>query len=187
MIEENRRKNWLLGLYSKGVSDYFNRIDFMFCVGDQQGGSGWEEEIKSSISLRSQLLEAIRTAHFFCKCTLLCCSWDSQLLGFTFNNMFIRISTRLPSQYLYGFGETEHTAFRRDLNWNTWGMFSRDQPPGVRAEHLGSMSLPLSTHTVYASCFIFPTLNLDGHILLLVKWANSRLSLFLMCLFHRED
>uniref|UniRef100_A0A8C3X523 Maltase-glucoamylase n=1 Tax=Catagonus wagneri TaxID=51154 RepID=A0A8C3X523_9CETA len=59
-------------------------------------------------------------------------SWDSQLLGFTFNDMFIRISTRLPSQYLYGFGEMEHTAFRRDLNWNTWGMFSRDQPPGYK-------------------------------------------------------
>ncbi|KAG3277340.1 maltase-glucoamylase, intestinal-like [Ictidomys tridecemlineatus] len=27
--------------------------------------------------------------------------WDSQLLGFTFNDMFIRISTRLPSKYIY--------------------------------------------------------------------------------------
>ncbi|XP_022435011.1 maltase-glucoamylase, intestinal isoform X2 [Delphinapterus leucas] len=63
--------------------------------------------------------------------------WDSQLLGFTFNDMFIRISTRLPSQYLYGFGETEHTAFRRDLNWNTWGMFSRDQPPGYKKNSYG--------------------------------------------------
>ncbi|XP_042638461.1 uncharacterized protein LOC103207213 [Orycteropus afer afer] len=63
--------------------------------------------------------------------------WDSQVLGFTFNDMFIRISTRLPSQYLYGFGETEHTAFRRDLNWNTWGMFSRDQPPGYKKNSYG--------------------------------------------------
>uniref|UniRef100_A0A8C0L4M3 Maltase-glucoamylase n=1 Tax=Canis lupus dingo TaxID=286419 RepID=A0A8C0L4M3_CANLU len=63
--------------------------------------------------------------------------WDSQLLGFTFNDMFIRISTRLPSQYLYGFGETEHTAFRRDLNWHTWGMFSRDQPPGYKKNSYG--------------------------------------------------
>ncbi|XP_061021942.1 maltase-glucoamylase isoform X3 [Dama dama] len=63
--------------------------------------------------------------------------WDSQLLGFTFNDMFIRISTRLPSQYLYGFGETEHTAFRRDLKWNTWGMFSRDQPPGYKKNSYG--------------------------------------------------
>uniref|UniRef100_A0A8B9W9G9 alpha-glucosidase n=1 Tax=Bos mutus grunniens TaxID=30521 RepID=A0A8B9W9G9_BOSMU len=63
--------------------------------------------------------------------------WDSQLLGFTFNDMFIRISTRLPSKYLYGFGETEHTAFRRDLEWNTWGMFSRDQPPGYKKNSYG--------------------------------------------------
>ncbi|KAM9215962.1 maltase-glucoamylase [Dugong dugon] len=63
--------------------------------------------------------------------------WDSQVLGFTFNDMFIRISTRLPSHYLYGFGETEHTAFRRDLNWHTWGMFSRDQPPGYKLNSYG--------------------------------------------------
>lgn len=58
-------------------------------------------------------------------------SWDSRLPGFTFNDQFIQISTRLPSEYIYGFGEAEHTAFKRDLNWNTWGMFTRDQPPGV--------------------------------------------------------
>ncbi|KAH0513128.1 Sucrase-isomaltase, intestinal [Microtus ochrogaster] len=57
--------------------------------------------------------------------------WDSRLPGFAFNDQFIQISTRLPSQYLYGFGEVEHTAYKRDLNWHTWGMFTRDQPPGV--------------------------------------------------------
>uniref|UniRef100_A0A8C2NL27 P-type domain-containing protein n=1 Tax=Capra hircus TaxID=9925 RepID=A0A8C2NL27_CAPHI len=57
-------------------------------------------------------------------------SWDSRLPGFAFNNQFIQISTRLPSEYVYGFGEMEHTTFRRDLNWHTWGMFTRDQPPG---------------------------------------------------------
>lgn len=63
--------------------------------------------------------------------------WDSRVLGFTFNDMFIRISTRLPSTYLYGFGENEHTAFRRDLNWRTWGMFSRDEPPGYLKNSYG--------------------------------------------------
>ncbi|EMP39847.1 Maltase-glucoamylase, intestinal [Chelonia mydas] len=57
--------------------------------------------------------------------------WDSQVPGFTFSDMFIQISTRLPSEYVYGFGETEHTTFRRDMNWNTWGMFAKDQPPGL--------------------------------------------------------
>ncbi|XP_019573698.2 sucrase-isomaltase, intestinal [Rhinolophus sinicus] len=63
--------------------------------------------------------------------------WDSHLPGFTFNDQFIQISTRLPSEYIYGFGEAEHTAFKRDLNWHTWGMFTRDQPPGYKLNSYG--------------------------------------------------
>ncbi|XP_036301753.1 sucrase-isomaltase, intestinal [Pipistrellus kuhlii] len=63
--------------------------------------------------------------------------WDSQLPGFTFNDQFIQISTRLPSEYIYGFGEVEHTSFKRDLNWHTWGMFTRDQPPGYKLNSYG--------------------------------------------------
>uniref|UniRef100_A0A669Q1N9 alpha-glucosidase n=1 Tax=Phasianus colchicus TaxID=9054 RepID=A0A669Q1N9_PHACC len=61
--------------------------------------------------------------------------WDSQLPTFTFSDMFIQISTRLPSRYIYGFGENEHTPYRRDTNWKTFGMFTRDQSP---ADHLNS-------------------------------------------------
>ncbi|XP_047731217.1 sucrase-isomaltase, intestinal [Prionailurus viverrinus] len=63
--------------------------------------------------------------------------WDSHLPGFAFNNQFIQISTRLPSEYIYGFGEVEHRAFKRDLNWHTWGMFTRDQPPGYKLNSYG--------------------------------------------------
>ncbi|XP_044102676.1 probable maltase-glucoamylase 2 [Neovison vison] len=63
--------------------------------------------------------------------------WDSQLPGFTFNDMFLSISTRLPSQYIYGFGETEHTAFRRNMSWTTWGMFARDEPPAYKKNSYG--------------------------------------------------
>ncbi|XP_074859780.1 sucrase-isomaltase, intestinal isoform X2 [Carettochelys insculpta] len=63
--------------------------------------------------------------------------WDSQVPGFTFSDMFIQISTRLPSQYVYGFGETEHTTYRRDMNWNTWGMFTKDQSPGYKLNSYG--------------------------------------------------
>ncbi|NXI38584.1 MGA protein, partial [Galbula dea] len=63
--------------------------------------------------------------------------WDSQLPTFTFSNMFLQISTRLPSQYLFGFGENEHNSFRRDMNWHTWGMFTRDQPPGYKLNSYG--------------------------------------------------
>ncbi|KAM6168214.1 putative maltase-glucoamylase 2 [Erethizon dorsatum] len=63
--------------------------------------------------------------------------WDSQLPGFTFNDMFLSISTRLPSQYIYGFGETEHTMFRRNMSWNTWGMFAHDTPPAYKKNSYG--------------------------------------------------
>ncbi|XP_025725600.2 LOW QUALITY PROTEIN: sucrase-isomaltase, intestinal [Callorhinus ursinus] len=63
--------------------------------------------------------------------------WDSYLPGFAFNDQFIQISTRLPSEYIYGFGEVEHTAFKRDLNWHTWGMFTRDQPSGYKFNSYG--------------------------------------------------
>ncbi|XP_028650310.2 sucrase-isomaltase, intestinal [Erpetoichthys calabaricus] len=64
--------------------------------------------------------------------------WDSVLPGFIFTDMFIQISTRFPSKYVYGFGETEHTSFRHDLNWLTWGMFAKDQPPGYQLNCYGS-------------------------------------------------
>uniref|UniRef100_A0A8C5Q0B1 alpha-glucosidase n=1 Tax=Leptobrachium leishanense TaxID=445787 RepID=A0A8C5Q0B1_9ANUR len=63
--------------------------------------------------------------------------WNSQVPGFTFSDLFIQIATRLPSNYIYGFGETEHRTFRHDLNWITWGMFAKDQPPGYRANAYG--------------------------------------------------
>ncbi|XP_045707250.1 sucrase-isomaltase, intestinal [Phyllostomus hastatus] len=63
--------------------------------------------------------------------------WDSHLPGFAFNDKFIQISTRLPSEYIYGFGEVEHSAFKRNLNWHTWGMFTRDQPPGYKLNSYG--------------------------------------------------
>uniref|UniRef100_A0A8C9TEK1 Maltase n=1 Tax=Scleropages formosus TaxID=113540 RepID=A0A8C9TEK1_SCLFO len=63
--------------------------------------------------------------------------WDSTLPGFTFSDLFIQISTRLPSNYIYGFGETEHSSYHHDLNWHTWGMFSKDQPPGYKMNCYG--------------------------------------------------
>ncbi|KFZ52922.1 Maltase-glucoamylase, intestinal, partial [Podiceps cristatus] len=63
--------------------------------------------------------------------------WDSQLPTFTFSDMFIQISTLLASQYIYGFGETEHTTFRHNMSWHTWGMFTRDQPPTYKLNSYG--------------------------------------------------
>ncbi|XP_049339266.1 sucrase-isomaltase, intestinal [Astyanax mexicanus] len=83
--------------------------------------------------------------------------WDSSLPGFTFSDMFIQISTRLPSQYIYGFGETEHESFRHDLNWHTWGMFSKDQPPGYKMNCYG-------VHPFYMG--LEPTADAHGVLLL---------------------
>ncbi|CAJ1065724.1 sucrase-isomaltase%2C intestinal [Xyrichtys novacula] len=63
--------------------------------------------------------------------------WDSSVPGFTFSDMFIQVSTRLSSEFVYGFGETEHESYKHDLNFHTWGMFSKDQPPGYKMNCYG--------------------------------------------------
>ncbi|XP_064650089.1 sucrase-isomaltase, intestinal-like isoform X2 [Lineus longissimus] len=55
--------------------------------------------------------------------------FDTSIGGLVLEDQFLQIATRLPSWNVYGFGEHQHTSFRHDLNWKTWGMFSRDQPP----------------------------------------------------------
>ena len=56
--------------------------------------------------------------------------WDTGVGGLTFSNQFLQISTRLPSEYVYGFGENVHHSLKHDLNYRTWPMWSRDQPVG---------------------------------------------------------
>ncbi|XP_034556178.1 maltase-glucoamylase, intestinal [Notolabrus celidotus] len=63
--------------------------------------------------------------------------WDSNVPGFTFSDMFIQVSTRLSSEFVYGFGETEHSTYKHNLNYHTWGMFSKDQPPGYKQNCYG--------------------------------------------------
>ncbi|XP_041850420.1 maltase-glucoamylase, intestinal [Melanotaenia boesemani] len=63
--------------------------------------------------------------------------WDSAVPGFTFSDMFIQVSTRLSSEFVYGFGETEHPTYKHDLNYHTWGMFTKDQPPGYKMNCYG--------------------------------------------------
>uniref|UniRef100_A0ABM0M7Q3 Maltase n=1 Tax=Saccoglossus kowalevskii TaxID=10224 RepID=A0ABM0M7Q3_SACKO len=70
--------------------------------------------------------------------------WNTSVGGFTYSDQFLSLSTRLPSNYIYGFGEHEHQSFHHDLNWLTWGMFSRDQPPA----YLGNL---YGVHPFYMS------------------------------------
>ncbi len=56
---------------------------------------------------------------------------NTNLGGFTMSDRFLMMTTRLGCSGLYGFGENEHHSFKHDFNYQTWRMFSRDQPPRV--------------------------------------------------------
>ncbi|XP_068137043.1 sucrase-isomaltase, intestinal [Hyperolius riggenbachi] len=61
--------------------------------------------------------------------------WDSFLPGMTFEDQFIQISTRLPTDYIFGLGETEHKTYRHELKRRPIGLFAKDQPP---VDHLNA-------------------------------------------------
>uniref|UniRef100_A0A673G4B9 alpha-glucosidase n=1 Tax=Sinocyclocheilus rhinocerous TaxID=307959 RepID=A0A673G4B9_9TELE len=63
--------------------------------------------------------------------------WDSAVPGFTFSDQLLQISTILPSDYVYGFGETEHPTYKHDLNYQKYGLFAKDQPPGYKLNSYG--------------------------------------------------
>ncbi|KAF3698143.1 Maltase-glucoamylase, intestinal Maltase [Channa argus] len=54
--------------------------------------------------------------------------WDSSVPGFTFSDMFLQVSTRLASEFIYGFGETEHPTYKHDLNYHTWDVTFQPTP-----------------------------------------------------------
>ena len=56
---------------------------------------------------------------------------DTSVAPLIFADQFIQISTKLPSKYIYGFGEHEHPTYLHDTNWKSYGMFTRDQYPKV--------------------------------------------------------
>ncbi|XP_062576597.1 sucrase-isomaltase, intestinal-like [Saccostrea cucullata] len=69
--------------------------------------------------------------------------FDSSLPGMTISDQFLQISTRLPTDNLYGFGEHNHRRYRHDMNWMTWGIFTRDYAPNDEPWNL------YSAHPVY--------------------------------------
>jgi hypothetical protein len=56
--------------------------------------------------------------------------FDTNVGAFLYHNQFIQIATKLPSQYIYGFGENNHEKLKHDFNFRSWGMFARDFAPG---------------------------------------------------------
>ena len=50
--------------------------------------------------------------------------------GLQLSDQYLQIATKLPSENIYGFGENLHESFKHDLNFRTWPMWARDEPPG---------------------------------------------------------
>ena len=48
------------------------------------------------------------------------------------SDQFLQIATYLDSPKLYGLGEHERQHFPHDMNWDKWGMWTRDQAVTVR-------------------------------------------------------
>ncbi|XP_061407988.1 lysosomal alpha-glucosidase-like [Lethenteron reissneri] len=63
--------------------------------------------------------------------------FDTSLAGLTFADQFLQIATRLPSSRIYGLGEHERSRYRQSLNFKTYGMYSRDQPPTANGNLYG--------------------------------------------------
>jgi len=63
--------------------------------------------------------------------------FDSTFGQMIFADKFLQISTKLSSEYIYGFGEHQHRNFNHDINWKKFGMFSRDQFVGEDANLYG--------------------------------------------------
>lgn len=64
-------------------------------------------------------------------CPSICHRWDSPLVDLFFSNQYLQITTAVPSTSVYGFGEQEHLSFKHNMDFVTYGMFTRDQAPTV--------------------------------------------------------
>ncbi|XP_033631820.1 sucrase-isomaltase, intestinal-like [Asterias rubens] len=63
---------------------------------------------------------------------------DTSLGGFVYSDQYLQFATKLPeNSELYGFGEHEHHSLRHEMNWQTMGMYSRDQPPTANGNLYG--------------------------------------------------
>ena len=54
--------------------------------------------------------------------------FDTGVGGLVLEDQFLQLSTRLCSQNVYGLGENVHRTLKRDLWYDTYPLFGRDQP-----------------------------------------------------------
>ena len=58
--------------------------------------------------------------------------------GLVFSDQFIQFPFKISSgSAVYGWGENEQHTFRHDMNWRTWAIYARDQPPDGDANMYG--------------------------------------------------
>ena len=63
---------------------------------------------------------------------------DTSFPGLVFSNQFIQLPMKLPQgSTVYGWGENEQHTFAHDMNWKTWAIYGRDQPPDGSANMYG--------------------------------------------------
>ncbi|KAK6195437.1 hypothetical protein SNE40_000868 [Patella caerulea] len=87
--------------------------------------------------------------------------FSTDIPGMTFSDQFLQITTRLPSDNLYGFGEHNHRQFKHDMNWRTWSIFTRD-------------SAPVGPENLYGAHPVYLNLEDDGNAsMVLLKNSNG--------------
>ncbi|EGT42649.1 hypothetical protein CAEBREN_25327 [Caenorhabditis brenneri] len=81
--------------------------------------------------------------------------FDTSLGGLIFSDQFLQLSTYLPSENMYGWGENAHQSLKHNFSrYLTWGMLARDQPPN---------SLNLDTMNLYGVHPFYMCLEPDGN------------------------
>lgn len=55
--------------------------------------------------------------------------WDTSLGPILFEDQARLISTKLPSENIYGMGENRHESFKHNLNYQNWPVWARDEAP----------------------------------------------------------
>lgn len=56
--------------------------------------------------------------------------FDTSFGGLVFSKQFLQIATKLLTTNIFGFGENNHETLKHNLNFMSWGMFTRDNAPG---------------------------------------------------------
>lgn len=99
----------------------------------QQPSKWWMQYHISALSKRCCIYTAYLWTIYFIN---FCCRFNSIVPGFTYEDQFLQITTKLPSKNLYGLGEHNHRQFRHNLNWKRWSIFTRDVAPVVSEKWL---------------------------------------------------